>query len=101
MAPAAEKRPDVMRAFAEAMHEAALYTNTHLTQTIPIVADYTGLAPEVIQHSVRMTDPEYVEERYVQPVIDNLVKYGLLDKGFPAKDVISRFALTPPKTRRS
>jgi NitT/TauT family transport system substrate-binding protein len=100
MAPAAEKRPDVMRAFAEAVHEAELYTNSHLAQTIPIVAEYTGLAPDVIEHSVRMTDPEYVEERNLQPVIDVLVRYGLLDRGFPAKDIVSRFALAPSKARR-
>ncbi len=55
----------------------------------------SGVAPEVIARSVRMVDPEYVEPRNIQPVIDVLAKYGQLDRAFPAEEIISSAALKP------
>jgi NitT/TauT family transport system substrate-binding protein len=91
------KNPDVMSRFARAMHESQLYTNTHLAETIEMVASYSGLSPDAIAHSNRMVDPEYVEVRNIQPVIDVLAKYGQLDKAFPAEEIISSAALKPPR----
>ena len=93
MAPVAERNADAMKRFALAMHEAALYTNAHPAQTVGLVAAYSGVSATDIAHSVRMVDQEYVEVPYIQPVIDVLAKYGMLDKAFPAQDVISPSAL--------
>ena len=93
MAPAAEKNADAMSRFARAIHESALYTSTHLPETVDLVASYSGVAADVLAHSVRMTDPEYIEPQYVQPVIDVLVKYGIIQRPFPAREVISALAL--------
>jgi NitT/TauT family transport system substrate-binding protein len=93
MGPEAEKNADAMKRFALAIHESALYTNAHLPETIALVAAYSGISADVVAHSVRMTDPEYLEVRYIQPVIDVLAKYGILQKPFPARDVISALAL--------
>lgn len=95
MAPAAAQKSDAMRRFSEAMHESQLYTNTHLPETVELVASYSGLTPEVVARSVRIIDPEYVEVRNLQPVIDMLVRYGVLEKAFSAQDIISAFALKP------
>jgi NitT/TauT family transport system substrate-binding protein len=100
MAPAAEKNADAMTRFARAIHESALYTNTHLPETVDLVASYSGVAADVVAHSVRMTDPEYIEPQYVQPVIDVLAKYGIIQRPFPAREVISALAL-PARPRRS
>lgn len=91
----ADKNPDAMSRFARALHEAQLYTNSHLPETVDLVASYSGVAPDVIARSTRMIDPEYVEARNIQPVIDVLAKYGQLDKPFPAEDIISSAAMKP------
>ena len=38
---------------------------------------------DVIAKMNRSTDPEYVEARYIQPVIDALAKYRAIDQSFP------------------
>jgi ABC-type nitrate/sulfonate/bicarbonate transport system substrate-binding protein len=94
---AVAKNPDEMSRFARAMHEAILYTNSHLDATVDLVASYSGIAPAVIAKSMRVIDPEYVEARLVQPVIDAAVKSGLLDQRFDAREIISGAAVRPPR----
>jgi NitT/TauT family transport system substrate-binding protein len=93
MAPAADKNPEAMRRFARAMHEASAYTNTHLAETVDLVAGYSGITPDVVARSARFTDAEYVDPALVQPIIEVLAKYGVTDRTFPAQDVISTYAL--------
>jgi NitT/TauT family transport system substrate-binding protein len=93
MAPAAEKNAEAMRRFAQAMHEASTYTNAHMAETVDLVAGYSGIAPDVVARSARFTDAEYADPALVQPVIDVLVKYGIIDHGFPATEIISPYAL--------
>jgi NitT/TauT family transport system substrate-binding protein len=93
MAPAAEKNAEGMRRFAQGMHEASLYTNSHMAETVDLVAGYSGIAPDVVARSARFTDAEYADPALVQPVIDVLVKYAIIDHAFPAADIISPYAL--------
>jgi NitT/TauT family transport system substrate-binding protein len=95
MTPYATQNFDVMHRFADAVHESLLFTNSHLAETVDLVSGYSGIAPEVVAHSVRMTDPEYVEARNIQPVIDILAKYGVTTRTFPAQELISPAALKP------
>ena len=53
------------------------------------------MAPDVSARSFRMSDPEYVEVRNIQPVIDVRAKYGQLDKPCPAEEIIATAALKP------
>jgi ABC-type nitrate/sulfonate/bicarbonate transport system substrate-binding protein len=92
-----EKNPETMARFARALHEAQLYTNGHLAETTDLVASYSGIQPDVIARSIRMIDPEYVDPKNLQPVIDLLAKYGQLDKPFPADELVSSAAI---KVRR-
>jgi NitT/TauT family transport system substrate-binding protein len=94
MAPAADQKVLAMKRFALAIHDAALYTNTHQPETVALVAGYSGISPDVVAHSVRMTDGENLAVQYIQPVIDVLVKYGILRKSFPAREIISPLALS-------
>jgi len=97
MEPFVAKNFDTMRRLAQGLHEAMVYTNSHLAETVDLVASYSGAAPEVIAKMNRAIDPEYAEVRNVQPVIDAMAKYGAIDKGFPADEIISAAALKPPR----
>jgi NitT/TauT family transport system substrate-binding protein len=96
MTPYIDANRDVMTRFAKAMHEASMWTNAHQAETIPMVAGYSGVDPEVIAKGARFTDADYVEPRYIQPLITLFAKYGLIDKTFPAQEIISSIALKPP-----
>jgi NitT/TauT family transport system substrate-binding protein len=97
MRPFIEKNADVMTRFARAMRESQAYTNSHMAETVDIVAGYTGIAPDVVAHSVRMVDPEYLDVKNLQPLIDVLAKYGFLDAPFNAAEVISSVAVKPSR----
>jgi NitT/TauT family transport system substrate-binding protein len=95
MEPFVEQNAEMMGRFARAMHDCVVYTNAHMADTVDLVAAYSGIAPEVVAKSNRASDPEYVDPRNIQPVIDALAKYGTLPKAFAAADVISSAALKP------
>jgi len=54
-----------------------------------------GAPADVVAKSVRFVDAEYLEPRYLQPMIDLCSRYQLIDKDFPAAEVISPVALKP------
>jgi len=91
------QHPDVMDRFAKAMHESAIYNNAHMAQTVGLVASFTDIPADVIAHSVRAVDAEYVTPQTVQPLIDAAAKYGMIARAFPAGDIISPAALKPPQ----
>jgi NitT/TauT family transport system substrate-binding protein len=95
MAPAAAANVEAMQRFARAMRESQAFTNSHLAETVSVVAGYSGIAPEVVAHSVRVIDADYAEARYLQPLIDVLAKYKAIEKPFPATEIISPLALKP------
>jgi NitT/TauT family transport system substrate-binding protein len=97
MAPYVAANRDVMERFAKAMHEASLYTNAHPADTVDIVAQYSGVPPDVVAKSVRFSDAEFLEPRYLQPMIDLCAHYNLIDRDFPAREVISDVAVKPPR----
>ncbi len=87
---------DVMTRFAKATHESQTYTNAHQAETIKMVAIYSGVEPDVIAKGARFTDADYLEVRYLQPLIDACAKYGLISKSFPAQQIISSAAVPSP-----
>jgi NitT/TauT family transport system substrate-binding protein len=99
MATWVDKNRDVASRYARAMHESVVYTNVHLAETVELVASYTGVTPEVVAKSVRFIDPEYVEARMLQPMLDVCVRYGIIDHPFPVEEIISPVAVRPPARR--
>jgi NitT/TauT family transport system substrate-binding protein len=88
---------EAMSRFVRAMHESAIYNNAHLAQTVDLVSSFSSVPPDVIAHTVRSLDGDYVVPRYIQPLIDFAAKYGMIPRAFPAEDVISPVALKAPK----
>jgi NitT/TauT family transport system substrate-binding protein len=95
LAPTVEANRDVYVRFARAMREAVAFTNAHPDQTVDIVAGFTGATPETVRRSQRATSAEYLDPRALQPLIDIAAKYGLIEKAFPAADIISPAAVKP------
>jgi NitT/TauT family transport system substrate-binding protein len=97
MEPVVEKNLDAMRRLAQGLHESMVYTNSHLAETVDLVASYSGATPEIVAKMNRATDPEYVDVRNIQPVIEAMAKYGVIDKTFPADELVSAAALKGPR----
>ena len=88
---------DTMKRFSRAMHEAIVYTNTHLGETVTLVASFSGVDAAVIAQSVRPTDPEYVDAKNIQPLIDVSFRLKAIDRTFSADELIADTVLRPTR----
>ncbi len=84
--------PDVTRRFAAVMAEASRWANAHRDESALILEKYTKLTGSPTM--VRVSYPDRLSVAEIQPSIDLYVKFGLLDKSFPASDLL------PPATAR-
>lgn len=85
--------------FARAMHELIVFTNAHQSETVDLVASYSGVDAAVVAKSVRSVDPEYVEAANLQPLIDFAANARVIDRRFDANEIIASTALRPPARR--
>lgn len=83
-----EAHPDVIKTFCRVFYDAARYTNAHPEATVKMMADYTGVAPDIIAKMVRVTAGTELVPSQIQPAIDASAKYGTLKKAFPAREII-------------
>lgn len=83
--------------FAQVIHDAAAYTNTHYTELIPFIAQYSKQTPETLSTVARQQVPPSVRPADVQPVIDAVAKYENLKK-FAATNEIFNVRLTTAST---
>jgi ABC-type nitrate/sulfonate/bicarbonate transport system substrate-binding protein len=84
-----EKNRDKIRRFLKAINKATDYINKNPGQMADIIAKNTKLDPNLLQ---KMTLPKFFTKlslKDVQPQIDLCVKYGFIQKGFNAKEIIS------------
>lgn len=93
------QHPEAMARFARAMHESALYNNSHLAETIPMISAFSAVPADVIAHTVRSIDGTYTSPRFIQPLIDFAAKYGMIPHSFPAEEIISPAAFKSPLDR--
>jgi len=82
------RSPAVVERFARAMREATLYTNAHHAETVPLLADYSHLDPDVIRKMNRLTNATSVDAREIQPAIDAAAKYKYIDEPFSARELL-------------
>ena len=91
------KNRDVVDRFVNVMHAATLYVNAHHAETAPLFAAFAGLDPARALAEKPVLLGDYLDPREIQPAIDTAAKYGVIDKSFPAQDMISPYA---PKASR-
>lgn len=91
----AAKNRDAIHRFAQVVHTATLFSNSHHAETAPLIAQFAGIEPGHARVMKRVTCDEYLDPRDIQPAIDAAVKYGVIDHGFPASELISPDALRP------
>jgi NitT/TauT family transport system substrate-binding protein len=83
------KNPAIATGFAQAMSEAAKYTNAHQSETTDLVAAFTGQDAAQVGHGVRSTTAESITLADLQRPMDFAVKYGIMDKSFDVKGLLA------------
>jgi NitT/TauT family transport system substrate-binding protein len=81
--------PETARDFARILAEAARYTNAHHHETAAMVAQFTSIPLNVIEHMNRTPSGTSLDPALLQTVIDAAVKYKAIPAGFPAADMIA------------
>jgi NitT/TauT family transport system substrate-binding protein len=84
----AQKNPAALVQFSKAFTESATYTNTHHNETVSMLAAYSHISPDVIRAMTRATTAVKLDPRDLQPLIDAAARYKLVDKAFPAEELI-------------
>jgi NitT/TauT family transport system substrate-binding protein len=84
----AEKNPDVLRSFTKAFYESAAFTDKHHDQTVDLLARYSHIDSEVIRHMVRTETALTLQASDLQPLINVAAKYKVIDRVFPASDML-------------
>ena len=93
----ASKNRDAIARFARVMHDAAVYCNAHQAETAPLIVDFGKVDPKVAARMARVTFAEYLTAPMIQPLVDVTAKYKAIDKSFDAQELISPYALKPPR----
>ena len=91
------KHRDIVERFERVMQQAEAYANTHHAETLDLVVAFTGIDASLVAGMTRPTYPNALDPRDIQPLIDAEVKYKVIDKTFPAAEMISSVALRASK----
>jgi NitT/TauT family transport system substrate-binding protein len=90
----AAKNPQIVRSFSRAVAQGAAYTNGHHAETAQMMADYTSAQLDIVQKMTRAIEGVTLNAAQIQPLIDTMVKYGLIKNGFSAQEMIDPSAVT-------
>jgi NitT/TauT family transport system substrate-binding protein len=91
--PWVDTHPVETKAFIAAMHETAVWANSHHRESAAILTAYTKIPLETLQAATRVTYATVLTAQSIQPNIDVAAKYGFLQTAFPAGELISPLAL--------
>lgn len=83
----AQANRDIVKRFAAAMADAAVWANNNHEATARIIEKYSGSPFNRSNH--RMYFPQYLRSEDFQPLIDAAARYGVLKASFPAKDLFA------------
>jgi NitT/TauT family transport system substrate-binding protein len=83
------KNRDTVARFARVIREAAVYSNAHEEETVPLYAAFAGMEPAVAAQMHRTYTATEFDPRQIQPVIDYAAKYGLIPRTVDAKDLVA------------
>jgi NitT/TauT family transport system substrate-binding protein len=84
----AAKHPEAVRSFARSISEAAAYQNSHHGETAPLAAELTKIPLPIVEKMTRVVIGTQLKASEIQPMIAAAVKYKMIPRGFPARELI-------------
>ena len=85
----AKAHPDIVAKFVKVIYEAGAYANKHHAETAEMMAEATKIPLSTYEHMVRVDGATTLNPALFQPVIDAAVKYKLIPRGFPAREMLT------------
>jgi NitT/TauT family transport system substrate-binding protein len=87
-----QKNVETVRAFVTALNRGIDAHNANPGEARAILAKYTGRKPEVLKEIAIPAFEKRILESDLQPMMDVSLRYKLIEKKFPPREVISRYA---------
>lgn len=84
----ADAHPDAVRRFAAAMREVAAWADRNPDLSLPILVKYTKLDPKIAPRVVRARFAEALTAQMLQPSVDLVARYKLIDAAYTAQELI-------------
>jgi NitT/TauT family transport system substrate-binding protein len=84
----AAKHRDIVLRFAKVVADASVYVNAHQADVVELVAAFSGQTTASIVQNGVSTLATSTEPREIQPLIDAMAKYNMIDHRFDAADFI-------------
>lgn len=78
----------VAASFDGAIRQAAVWANANHAASAEILTKYSKMDPSIVTMMNRATFGTTIDPTLIQPVIDASAKYGVIDKAYPAADLI-------------
>jgi NitT/TauT family transport system substrate-binding protein len=88
-----QKNGDTVKAFVTALNRGIDAHNADLEGAKAIIAKYTGLSPDVLKVVTLTAFEKRLLESDLEPIMDLALRYKLISKKFPVRDVIAKLAL--------
>lgn len=85
----ASKNLDKLQRFQRSVAQAAIYTNAHPEETAQLLSDASSIPLATIESMPRVENGIRVIASEVQTVIDSAAKYKMIQRSFPASDIIA------------
>ena len=92
-----EHNRDTVDRFNRVLRDATIYANAHKSEMVPLLAAWLKLDPALIARTMKGAEGVYLDPALIQPMIDTTAKYGIIERGFNAADLISPAALKRPR----
>jgi NitT/TauT family transport system substrate-binding protein len=83
----ANQHAEALRRFVRTLATATAYVNGHGAETAPLVSELTKITVANVATMHRTLNGTTLDPALVQPVIDAAAKYGLIARGFPAREL--------------
>ena len=84
---------DTVTRFLRASEEASTYISAHDDVSSQLIAEFSGIDPATVAMMRHARRGIAIDPAVVQPVIDAAAKYHVIDKPFPAKEMLCSCAL--------
>jgi NitT/TauT family transport system substrate-binding protein len=83
------KQPDLVRRFVAGLREATVYASAHPAEMASSLAPFLHDDPAKLQKMGLSQLGVTLDARELQPVVDIAVKFGIIDKSFDARDLVT------------
>lgn len=81
--------PGAVARFVDVMRRASEYANAHPDEMEPLIHEYTDIPVDVLHKMLRAKQGTTLVPADVQTVIDAAARFKIIDKPFPARDIIA------------